>query len=915
MKRKAPKNILVTIALRLLPLVSLPLLVAVLQPDSDAGEGWKMILVGAACGVVISAAVPSLRIALLAVAIVTVLLLSVAYTEALHHQLHLGNDHDEPRPPRPMLLQEKSDVASAAAALPLDVERKRLAAQEVAALRWRPAPPKIEAPVEMATFSVVLPCAFEGEFAEKTVWAVWENTDKNILKEIIVVDDGSRPPLRKIMSEQLLSQGPGVPKMKIVRHERTLGLISAKKSGGDAATGDVIVFFDCHVSPRKGWEMAFLKQMKRKQDHRTIVVPTITSLNPDTWKEIPGGGGGKVCFILWNNDFTWLYNPGRDAPLMSGGLLALSRRWWEETGGYDTKMVAWGGENIDQSLRSWLCGGRIEVADGAFVAHMWRDPKNPKTVLRYPIPTKDVMRNKARAATAWFGEFTEKVMTFPEYEMFTKNGETIGDMSEFGQLKQKLGCAPFASYLDRFSYIYLDGGLLPAEVFQLREKKTGLCLHVKRNDRAPHNVVLAACAGHHEEHQSSELQLFHRGNRDQSKRGKPCCSGIMHWNFLQCLDAQRVGRSVIRDSLSACSATVELLTESSSLRGEASSGEVKELRGAASFRLKRKDMKPALPPCRPALQGLSTQFSLLVSKEGGGCAAAATKEGGGDSASNMELHFRPCDEKDAGQTFHAKPRFGGFEIKVGETGYCLDSGGGSQALVYPCYDEKVHNMNQVWKIRDGRLLWESGGRVICVDSEKIQEKVKAPQGEYRLVTCAPKPGQRLKREEIDSQGTFLLKDQDDGRCLSALSGNVLGLSECTAKQRWRVLAANGFHQVQHCESKLCIDAGSEQKPILYPCHTGRVNQPQKFTVVDEPGWIQNPLTWGDNGRRRSFESCLDRLPTQHQSVAVQECSEVRQAGVQWERLNVFVPLERRLWEKAAKPPPGTPILGGDMAPP
>ena len=24
----------------------------------------------------------------------------------------------------------------------------------------------------------------------------------------------------------------------------------------------------------------------------------------------PGGGGGKVCFILWNNDFTWLYNPG-----------------------------------------------------------------------------------------------------------------------------------------------------------------------------------------------------------------------------------------------------------------------------------------------------------------------------------------------------------------------------------------------------------------------------------------------------------------------------------------------------------------------------------------------------------------------------------------------------------------------------
>lgn len=36
-------------------------------------------------------------------------------------------------------------------------------------------------------------------------------------------------------------------KVLIKRHEQTVGLIGAKKTGGDAATGDVIVFFDCHV--------------------------------------------------------------------------------------------------------------------------------------------------------------------------------------------------------------------------------------------------------------------------------------------------------------------------------------------------------------------------------------------------------------------------------------------------------------------------------------------------------------------------------------------------------------------------------------------------------------------------------------------------------------------------------------------
>lgn len=54
-----------------------------------------------------------------------------------------------------------------------------------------------------------------------------------------------------------------------------------------------------------------------------------------------------------------VYGSSFVAQVMSGGLLAMSRSWWEETGGYDSSMRGWGGENLDQSLRIWRCGGEL----------------------------------------------------------------------------------------------------------------------------------------------------------------------------------------------------------------------------------------------------------------------------------------------------------------------------------------------------------------------------------------------------------------------------------------------------------------------------------------------------------------------------------------------------------------------------
>lgn len=99
------------------------------------------------------------------------------------------------------------------------------------------------------TISVVLPCGSEHAFFDRTVKSVFAATPPEILHEIIVIDDFSDPPL-----EPLFDENPADYKLKFLRSSKhQLGLIDAKHQGAEAASGDIIVFFDCHVKPALGY--------------------------------------------------------------------------------------------------------------------------------------------------------------------------------------------------------------------------------------------------------------------------------------------------------------------------------------------------------------------------------------------------------------------------------------------------------------------------------------------------------------------------------------------------------------------------------------------------------------------------------------------------------------------------------------
>lgn len=185
------------------------------------------------------------------------------------------------------------------------------------------------------TLSVVLPCGSENEFFERTIRSVFAATPPEVLKEIVVVDDNSDPPL-----EPMFTLDPEEYKVKFVRSDVTLGLIDAKHQGALAATGDIIVFFDCHVKTALGYWEPFVRSIA--ENPKRVVVPAITSLDVDTWKEFnrPSGGQGGMskCYITMDSAFKWTSDDKPWVPAMSGGLLAIGRDWFFKIGGHDQAM-------------------------------------------------------------------------------------------------------------------------------------------------------------------------------------------------------------------------------------------------------------------------------------------------------------------------------------------------------------------------------------------------------------------------------------------------------------------------------------------------------------------------------------------------------------------------------------------------
>ncbi len=317
------------------------------------------------------------------------------------------------------------------------------------------------------TASVILAAHNEHKYLERTIQSILWESPANELLEIIVIDDASEPPLSHITDKMEKSV---TEKVKMIRHNERQGLIRSKSHGAAEAKGDLVIFLDAHVKPERNWLTPLFRHTN--ENWKRVVVPVIPILNGDSWKVESTAVGYKMMFD-WSLGFNW-FDDGNDwVPIMSGGLLAITRRYWHWSGEYDNGMLQWGGENIEQSIRIWLCGGEIVVARDSRVSHVFR-PSFP-----YAINNTQVSINKVRLTEVWFDKYKD---FFYRADPYAKTlVPHMGDISQRVELQHKLQCKPFQYFVDRFRSAFEMKNMLPSRNFAIRDEVSGKCLEGSRD--------------------------------------------------------------------------------------------------------------------------------------------------------------------------------------------------------------------------------------------------------------------------------------------------------------------------------------------------------------------------------------------------------------------------------------------------
>ncbi|XP_024421635.2 polypeptide N-acetylgalactosaminyltransferase 15 isoform X1 [Desmodus rotundus] len=310
----------------------------------------------------------------------------------------------------------------------------------------------------------------------RTVHSILDTAPRAFLKEIILVDDLSQQGQLKTALSEYVAR---LERVKLLRSNKRLGAIRARMLGATRATGDVLVFMDSHCECHPGWLEPLLSRIAG--DRSRVVSPVIDVIDWRTFQYYPSRDLQRGV-LDWKLDFHWEALPESEkkarlsaispirSPVVPGGVVAMDRHYFQNTGAYDPLLSLRGGENLELSLKTWLCGGSVEILPCSRVGHIHKNQDADSL-----LDPEATLLDKVRIAETWLGSFKE---TFYKHspKAFSLSKAEKPDCTERLQLQRRLGCRMFHWFL---ANVYPE--LYPSE-------------HRPRFSGKLHNTGLGFCA-------------------------------------------------------------------------------------------------------------------------------------------------------------------------------------------------------------------------------------------------------------------------------------------------------------------------------------------------------------------------------------------------------------------------------------
>lgn len=227
--------------------------------------------------------------------------------------------------------------------------------------------------------SVVMPCyRTPAAVLARTLAALESQTYPRRLFEVVIVDDGSEPPLAPPRSPL---------NVRVVRQERRgVGIARARNTGVREAAHGIVLFLDGDSLAEAGWMAAHARWHHVVSDALTVgfrARVSMDGIDAETIRRRPGTLRNlfsdraaepqrleKELYMLRTNDLTARADDLFRA--LVGGNFGVSREFYRSVGGNDESFVRWGVEDDEFAWRVYAQGGLFVPVRDAFAWHQGR---------------------------------------------------------------------------------------------------------------------------------------------------------------------------------------------------------------------------------------------------------------------------------------------------------------------------------------------------------------------------------------------------------------------------------------------------------------------------------------------------------------------------------------------------------------